>query len=181
MKIIVGLGNPGEVYKTTRHNVGFFLIDQFCSHLNEKALEKVDFKEERKFKAEIARFSNFVLVKPQTFMNRSGEAVSEIMRFYKIDSGDLCVIHDDLDIGLGEYKIQNGVGPKVHNGVNSVEKELGKKDFWRVRVGIDNRSPELRKMISGEDYVLGKMSEEEQLVMVKIGDEIMAEMQLKLI
>ncbi|MBU1071203.1 aminoacyl-tRNA hydrolase, partial [Patescibacteria group bacterium] len=114
MKLIVGLGNIGEKYKNTRHNVGFMVVDELEKHKED--LGKV------------------MLVKPATFMNESGRAVAKMVRFYKLDLDNLYVVHDDLDLKLGEYKIQKGVGPKVHNGILSVEKELGDKEFWRVRV-----------------------------------------------
>lgn len=101
-------------------------------------------------------------------MNRSGDAVKHV--FSKHDGltlKDLMVVHDDLDLRLGEYKIQLGKGPKVHKGLNSVEQALGTKDFWRVRVGVDNRTAEERVKISGERYVLGVFSSEEERVVAE--------------
>lgn len=95
---------------------------------------------------------NVLLAKPNTFMNSSGKAVKALLEYYKLDISDLYVIHDDLDIKFGEYKIQKAVGPKIHNGVNSIEEILGTKDFSRIRIGVDNRLPE--KRIPGERYVL---------------------------
>ncbi len=88
--------------------------------------------------------------------------MSGFKNFYKVSLEDVYVVHDDLDIILGEYKLQKGVGPKVHNGISSVEEQLGDKDFWRVRMGVDNR--EGSRVISGEDYVLGRFSKEERMV-----------------
>lgn len=158
MKLVVGLGNPGSKYEDTRHNVGFKVVDSLW-HL---IAGKEDWKESRKFKALIfgPTASGTLLAKPQTFMNDSGVAVARLSAFYKILPDDIYVIHDDLDIRLGEYKIQLGIGPKVHNGVNSIEEKLGTHDFWRVRVGVDKRRPENR--IPGEDYVLQKFEKEER-------------------
>lgn len=156
MKVVVGLGNPGERYVSNRHNTGFMLVDALAQKYEVGAWES-------KFGALIAKAEGLLLVKPQLFMNKSGEVVSQIMNFYKIPTADLWVCHDDLDIRLGEYKIVNGVGPKVHNGVNSVETQLGKTDFWRVRVGVDNR-PTGEARTPGEDYVLADFSGEERRV-----------------
>lgn len=91
-------------------------------------------------------------------MNESGKAVKSLMKFFKISPEDIIVIHDDLDLGLGNYKLQKGKGPKVHNGILSIENSLGTKDFWRLRLGIENRQ---NKKIPGERYVLERMPEEE--------------------
>lgn len=153
MKLVVGLGNPGERYKKTRHNVGFMVIEK----LYEKVLD-YGFKPLKKFDAEIVLVNDCVFAKPLTFMNNSGRAVKRMVDFYKIKMDDLWVIHDDLDINLGEYKKQKGVGPKVHNGVNSVEEMLGRKNFWRVRVGVENRGGE---RVRGEEYVLANFEKKE--------------------
>lgn len=142
MKLIVGLGNPGDKYQNNRHNVGHVVVD----HLNRIGLpEKI------------------VAKKTETFMNDSGAAVSKLKNFYKISSSDLYVVHDDLDIPLGQYKIQLGVGPKMHNGIISIEETLGDLGFWRVRVGVDNRDPQNR--VPGEAYVLQDFTEEEKKVL----------------
>jgi PTH1 family peptidyl-tRNA hydrolase len=150
MKLVVGLGNPGEKYIKTRHNTGFLVLDELKSKISNLQLSITNqlpiFKFQKKFNSEICIFQlhttnnlQLVLARPQTFMNDSGKAVSALAAFYKILPSDIWVIHDDLDIKLGDYKIQKGTGPKVHNGIKSIEKELGTKDFWRVRVGIENR------------------------------------------
>jgi len=157
MKIIVGLGNPEEKYAKNRHNVGFMVLDKLLA-----------VRWESKFEALTCKVGDTLLVKPQTFMNRSGDSVSEIVNFYKVSTDELIVVHDDLDIRLGEFKIQKGIGPKVHNGLTSVEERLGKKDFWRVRVGVDNRTVK----IAGEDYVLSDFSSDEETIINKIIKEI---------
>lgn len=172
MKIIVGLGNPGQEYINTRHNAGYRVVEETARRLGDLEEGEGEFKKDNKFKAEALRIGDRLLLKPVTYMNRSGEAVAEAVGFYKVRMEDLWVIHDDLDIQLGEYKIQRGTGPKVHNGVNSIETALGEKDFNRVRVGIDNRTAEMRGRISGEEYVLGRLTKEEEEVIDRVGGEI---------
>lgn len=151
MRIIIGLGNPEEKYENTRHNVGFMVLEALG-----EALGNLVFENRKKFQAEMTEGREFVLVKPQTYMNNSGRSVAALAGFFKVEKNQIVVVHDDLDLPLGEYKIQMGKGPKVHNGILSCEESLGSKDFWRVRVGIDARIN--RAQVSGEDYVLGKFS-----------------------
>ena len=129
MKLVVGLGNPEEKHAQNRHNVGFMFVDFFAQQLEEK---------DQQWRNKIT------ILKPQTFMNQSGEAVREQKNFFKIPLDDIFVAHDDLDLRLGEFKIQKGKGPHVHNGILSVEKELGAGNFYRIRIGVDNRDPENR-------------------------------------
>lgn len=154
MKLVVGLGNPGEEYEKTRHNAGFIFVDKLAG--------KESFSFDKKQEAEVMKKDNYLFVKPQTFMNDSGRAVRKIMDFYKLSISDVVIAHDDLDIAFGEYKIQREKGPKVHNGVRSVEQSLGRTDFWRVRIGIDNRQPKVNYG-TGADYVLSKLSKVEIL------------------
>jgi PTH1 family peptidyl-tRNA hydrolase len=164
MKLIVGLGNPGKKYLSTRHNVGFMVVDRFA-----KKIGALDWQKTKKFESEIIKMENLILAKPQTFMNSSGEAANKIVRHYKINEEEVWVIHDDLDILLGDYKIQKGKGPREHKGIDSIEKKLGFGDFWRVRIGIENRNQE---KISGEKYVLQKFNEEELDILNDKIDEI---------
>ncbi|KKT34256.1 MAG: Peptidyl-tRNA hydrolase [Candidatus Gottesmanbacteria bacterium GW2011_GWB1_44_11c] len=152
MKLVVGLGNPGEAHANNRHNVGFVMVDRLAGEGAEW---------ESKFEALILKAKDYLLVKPQTFMNRSGEVVAKVANFYKVTTDDLMVVHDDLDIRLGEYKIQKGVGPKVHNGLTSVEERLGTANFWRLRVGVDNR-PAGQARVPGDEYVLSDFTAEEK-------------------
>ena len=167
MKLIVGLGNIGREYINTRHNAGFMAID--------KLLAGQMARQDTKFEAEIFKSGEMLLCKPSTFMNESGRAVRKIVDFYKLDICEVVIIHDDLDIDLGEYKIQKGVGPKVHNGVSSVESALGSKDFLRVRLGINNREKN-NFGGSGSDYVLTKFTEEELEEMSDVIEESMDEL-----
>lgn len=153
MKIIVGLGNPGEKYDDTRHNIGFEFVN--------KMAEGERFVNDTRMEAEICKSGNVIFMKPMTFMNESGRAVRKVCDFYKVDRQDVILAHDDLDLKLGDYKVQNGVGPKVHNGVASVEECLGGRNFVRVRLGIDNRDKN-NQGLSGADYVLARFSTTEQ-------------------
>jgi PTH1 family peptidyl-tRNA hydrolase len=160
MKLIVGLGNPGDKYFQTRHNVGFMVIDQLLKSLN------VTSQYNEKLDSMIGLSSGNIFAKPDTYMNSSGVAVSKLMQEYKTPLSDLWVIHDDLDITLGKYKIQESVGPRVHGGITSIEKTVG-KDFNRVRVGVDNR----KENIAGEVYVLQKFTPDELLIINSVVDE----------
>lgn len=148
MKIIVGLGNKGKEYAKTRHNAGFMVVEAIA------LIQELRFKIQDKFQAEVAKSNEMLLVKPQTYMNRSGEAVRKVADFYQATPENIWVIHDDLDIKLSEYKVQFGKGPKMHNGLASVERDLGTNQFWRVRLGIENRNDTGLSLVSGEEYVL---------------------------
>lgn len=158
MKLIVGLGNPGDKYKGNRHNVGQMVLD---------GIQRSGIRDQR---------SEIRLLRPETFMNESGVAVRKAMNFYKLGVEDLIVIHDDLDIRLGEYKIDMARGPKQHNGVTSVEEELGTKDFLRVRVGVDNRVGE---RTPGERYVLEDFTDEERVILDGVIEKIVDELKMK--
>ena len=178
MKLIVGLGNPGEKYKNNRHNVGFMVVDEFARLIVNGRWLMV-----KKFQSLIINHeSSIMFAKPQTFMNESGIAIKKLVVQYKIKTPDLWVIHDDLDLKLGSYKIQKGKGPKLHNGVNSIERELGNWNFWRVRIGIDNRMPNAKwpmlngKKISGEQYVLQDFTKEELEILERTIDNVVEEL-----
>ena len=173
MKVIVGLGNPGEKYLKTRHNVGFMVVDR----LRIDAYPEHAFNFDSKFKVDVARTQEVYLIKPQTFMNDSGEAVSLFVNYYKVPTEELYVIHDDLDISLGEYKIHFAVGPKLHYGISSIEERLGTKDFWRVRVGVDNRKVD--NYVPGEEYVLQPFLEDEKEILNGVITRILQELQEK--
>lgn len=180
MKLIVGLGNPGEKYKNNRHNVGFRVVDALASKIASEQGSKLAWKAEKKFNSEVFSLQTthhqLLIAKPTTFMNDSGKAVKALVKWFKIKHDDLYVVHDDLDIPLGGYKIQKGKGPELHYGVNSIEESLGTKDFWRVRVGVDNRNPENR--ISGEQYTLEDFAEEERQIIENDIEEIIKELQV---
>lgn len=165
MKLITGLGNPGKEYENTRHNAGFLFADALREKfLYQNTLIATDWRMENTFQSEIAFIKNgskivAILQKPQTFMNNSGIAVEKLMKKFDIMTEDLTLVHDELDIKLGDFKIQFGKSPLGHNGVLSVESALKTKEFRRVRLGVDNRE---EKNIPGMDYVLGKFKKEER-------------------
>src|SRR3990167_3693709 len=158
MKLIVGLGNPGERYKNTRHNAGFLFTDRLTGkseipvHTDKRSFAVV---------SHIMLFGQKIITaQATTFMNESGTGVSMVMEKYGIKNvSDVCIVHDDLDLSFGMYKIQQGKGPKIHNGITSVEEAVG-KDFWRIRIGVDSRAQ--GTYVSGESYVLGNFTEEEK-------------------
>jgi PTH1 family peptidyl-tRNA hydrolase len=176
MKLITGLGNPGEKYSNTRHNVGFLFLDALREmFLYQKDISATDWKKEKIFSSELAFLKEgsrviATMQKPSTYMNRSGEAVAKLIKKYEIvDLADnFILVHDDLDIPLGKFKIQRGKSPLGHNGVKSVEDRVGLVDFKRVRIGVEARE---NRNIPGEDYVLTKFSKDER----EIIDEVIQE------
>lgn len=166
MKIIVGLGNPGEQYKTTRHNAGWMILDAI--------LGEVKWQENKKFNALIHEDGEFLFVKPLTFMNESGMSVRKVLDYYGLlpknfgllskkdsDLNDvLTVIHDDLDLNFGEYKIATDSGSAGHRGVQSIIDHLKTKKFTRLRLGIKNEL--LRTHIPPEKFVLDNFNREEK-------------------
>lgn len=162
MKIIVGLGNPGKEYEKTRHNVGFIILDSILGDVNWK-------KEKDAFTYETNMFNDKVLfVKPQTYMNLSGNAVGRLANYYKVDSSDILVIHDDLDLPPLTYRFKINSSAGGHNGIKSIISALGTDSFARLKVGIGNNKDLLTK-----DFVLSKISKDE---MKFLNDPIFKEM-----
>ena len=164
MIIIVGLGNPGKEYQNTRHNAGFMVAEEIVKSEKLKVQNcSLKFKINKKFNAEIAEFEyqgeKIILVKPQTFMNNSGLAVKKIQQF----SNFLWVIHDDLDLNLGEVRIVQNRGAGGHHGVESIINHLKTQNFVRFRIGIRTK-PKEQCLISAKDYVLGEFKGEEKKV-----------------
>ena len=147
MKIVVGLGNPGQEYAATRHNIGFMAVDGMAARNGIVAWR-------RKFDALVAEYRGVettVLVKPQTYMNRSGWAVRAVINWYKLTPADLIVVYDDLDIPVGRLRLRMQGGAGGHRGMESLLEHLGVDTFNRVRIGI-GRPPEYMETV---DYVLG--------------------------
>lgn len=137
MKLIVGLGNPGEKYQYTRHNIGFMVMEKLAKELLPVGKSEKAWEMEGKFSAQICKVKDdLLLVRPQTHMNRSGLAVLPLKNIYKIALSDLWVVHDDIDLPIGKIRIRVGGGSAGHNGIESIIKELGKADFVRFRLGI---------------------------------------------
>jgi peptidyl-tRNA hydrolase, PTH1 family len=163
MYLITGLGNPGKEYERTPHNAGFMFVERLKELLSfVPSIQVGDWENEEKlFSSHICKIKRdgelvAILQKPMRYMNNSGIAVKEIMKKFKVER--FILVHDDLDISLGSYKIQDGKSPKGHNGVLSVESAIDTSNFLRVRLGIENRKD---IQIPGEDYVLQKYKEEE--------------------
>lgn len=150
MKLIVGLGNPDKEYDKTRHNVGFMVIDNYLGSVNWS----------NKFNAlyceKVINGEKIIFVKPLTYMNNSGNAVGEFVRYFNIDSNDILVIQDDLDLNVGDYKLKMHSSSGGHNGIKSIIASLGNQDFPRLKVGIGSVKKD--EVI---DYVLGKFSKSE--------------------
>lgn len=179
MKLIIGLGNPGEKYKKSRHNAGFLAINKIADNL-----QFPSFEFHRTFNAEISQdmidSEKVILAKPQTFMNNSGETMEAILSYYKMGPESVIVIHDDLDIAIGEYKISKNRGSAGHRGVQSIIDYLDTKDFTRVRIGIGVKynglavlfKEEDHKKIPIEKFVLQRFNDEEMMELEKVIDEI---------
>jgi PTH1 family peptidyl-tRNA hydrolase len=164
MKIIVGLGNVGKKYSKTRHNAGFLALDEFVRQL-EQEKNDAEWTEEDKFKASIAKVEyqgqKLLLVKPLTFMNNSGEAVSKILHFFKEPLENLVVIYDDIDLPLGKIRVRENGSAGTHNGMKSIIESLGDENFTRIRIGIESRGELTHKSIDLTDFVLGEFTEKE--------------------
>jgi len=162
--LIVGLGNPGIKYKKTRHNIGFRVLDKFQ---NENNFSNFEFS--KKFNSLISdgivKKKTILLAKPETFMNNSGISIKKLINFYKIKSSHIIVVHDDIDLVFGTIKISERRGSAGHKGVESIIKELGTKDFTRLRIGIRDRK---LKNKNTEKYVLERFTEQEEQDLKKI-------------
>ncbi|MGB2762640.1 MAG: aminoacyl-tRNA hydrolase [Minisyncoccales bacterium] len=167
MFLIVGLGNPEEKYKNTRHNVGFTILNEF-----KKIHGFSDWQFKNKFKAEISdgilSSKKIILVKPQTFMNKSGKAVKALTNFYNTTRTVLVVVHDDLDLELGKMKIVKNRGSAGHKGVESIIGELGTKNFVRFRLGIKPANKEQETMNNIDKFVLQRFTKEESKILKEV-------------
>ncbi|HSW87607.1 MAG TPA: aminoacyl-tRNA hydrolase [Candidatus Saccharimonadales bacterium] len=175
MKLIVGLGNPGEKYEKTRHNLGFMTLEKFLKDF--ASVEQTVWENNKKFKSDIAEFdwqskntgttTKIILAKPKTYMNNSGMAVSLLANYYKITPEDIWVLCDDIDLQLGFLRIRFGGGTAGHRGTESILEHLNTDKFWRFRMGIGRPGhmkdgeyfTEVKKDI--DDYVLGTFSGQE--------------------
>ena len=162
IKLFVGLGNPGEQYVDTRHNVGFWWIDFIGQN------HKLSLKNSKKYFGEFSKHNEdgkVFFLKPSTFMNDSGKSVQALAKFYKIEPEEILVIHDELDIQPGTAKLKLGGGHGGHNGLKSIQTSLGSNNFWRLRIGVGH--PGDKSKVIG--YVLNKPSKiEMQLIQESI-------------
>lgn len=159
IRLIVGLGNPGPEYETTRHNAGFWLADQLAGDL------RASFSLEKSFSGFLAKArhggENVLLLKPMTYMNRSGQSVGAVARFYKFAPEQVLVLHDELDLMPGQAKLKQGGGHAGHNGLKDIQAALGSPDFWRLRLGIGHpRTLGLAQPVA--DFVLHAPRRDEQ-------------------
>ena len=165
-KLIVGLGNPGDKYFETKHNIGFMLIDKICKDLNLK------FTADKIFQAEVA--STFIsgekvyFVKPSTFMNESGKAVHALLTYYGLDVEDLLVIYDDLDMEVGKIRLRAKGSAGGHNGIKSIIKHIGTQEFKRIKIGIGR--PRNGKTVV--HHVLGKFEKDDYITILNTIDKV---------
>jgi len=191
MKIIVGLGNPGTKYEKNRHNVGFIILDEIKTKLTFS-----EFEFNKKFNALISEknetqdnpdksfwgklFSpdkqeKVLLVKPQTFMNKSGQSVRVILDFYKLSPADLIIINDDLDIIVGKYKITPDSSARGHNGVQNIIDNIGTQALKRVKVGVEKEAGRASRQTPGEKFVLENFTPDELDKITSLTDKIISE------
>ncbi len=168
MKMIVGLGNPSEKYANTRHNVGFMVLDALANDVGIRAWRSRD----SALIAEWRETEQVLLVKPQTYMNRSGDAVGPLARWYKISEEDIVVIHDDLDLPCGKLRLREKGGTGGHHGVESVLHHVG-ANFIRVKIGIGRPQPG-REVV---DYVLTSFTGEERQLLTQATAQAIAAIQ----
>jgi len=168
IKLIVGLGNPGQKYTKTRHNAGFLLLDGLAKDFG------VEYSTQSKFFGQLAEFTlgddKVFLLKPMTFMNRSGQSVSAVMKYYKIKSDEILVLHDELDFETGVLRFKRGGGHGGHNGLRDIIASLSVRDFVRLRIGINR--PAVGKDVA--DYVLADFSKKDFLSISGALDEFVA-------
>lgn len=173
MRVLVGLGNPGREYAGNRHNVGFMAVDAFAaSHglsLSGGGLfsRRASGAWKDKFHGHLAEVTvggeKCLLLKPKTYMNRSGRSVGELLNFYKIPPSDCLVVHDEIDLPFGELRAKQGGGHAGHNGLKDIDAAVG-KDYWRLRVGVGH--PGNKDLVA--DYVLSDFSKEEKAALPEI-------------
>lgn len=164
MKLIVGLGNPGKEYENTRHNIGFIFIDNFAKSL------KVQIEKE-KFNGLYTQVTindeKIILLKPLSYMNLSGEVVRKYVDFFKIDTNDILIINDDLDLSFGRIRLRPSGSSGGHNGLKNIALHLNTENFKRLKIGISND-----KSIDTKDYVLGKFNKEEKETLDNLKEKV---------
>ena len=174
IRLFVGLGNPGPEYTATRHNAGFWWIDELASQM------RASLQPERGYQALMARVNHSAgpiwLLEPMTFMNRSGYSVATLARFFKIDPSEILVVHDELDLQPGQAKLKFGGSAAGHNGLKDIHTMLGTQDFWRLRLGIGH--PGIKAEVV--NYVLKKPSAEHREAIAKTTEQSLKAVELML-
>ena len=165
MKLIVGLGNPGREYENTRHNMGFMMIDEFARR-NNVSINSNKFS--GLYTEVLINGERVILLKPQSYINLSGEVIRKYVDYFKINIEDILIIHDDLDLPVGTYKIKQKGSSGGHNGLKNIELHLGTQEYKRIKIGISNN-----KLMDTKDYVLGKISKEENKLLEDVKTTIM--------
>ena len=160
MKLIVGLGNKGNEYNNTRHNVGFMVIDNYINKNNLTLKSKLD----GLYAETIINSEKVIFLKPQNYINLSGDVISKYIKYFKIDIKDILVIHDDMDLEIGTFKIRYKGGSAGHNGLKNIEANLKTNEYKRIKIGISKNN------IDKVDYVLGKFSSTELSKLNKVID-----------
>lgn len=156
VRLIVGLGNPGREYEGTRHNVGFMLLERM-------AMGRAEWRQEKAWNSQVARMDGVILLKPQTYMNLSGEAVAAVARFYKIPVEGVLVVVDDMALGLGRIRLRHGGSAGGHNGLKSIFEHLGTQEVARLRIGIGGSAPG-----GAVGHVLGRFRKDEQEALLEV-------------
>ena len=167
MKLFFGLGNPGKQYQNTRHNLGQMIINNY---LEAQRAEHIRIKS--KLNSSLIEINKNIFAISTDYMNESGIALQKVAAFYKISPENIYIIHDDLDLPVGEWRLQFDRGPAGHNGVKSVIENLGTQAFWRIRIGIGK--PEFD---NAEEYVLKPFSKEEKVIIRGTIDKILTEIE----
>lgn len=165
MKLIVGLGNPGREYEETRHNIGFQTIDKYANKLG-VSITKSKFN--GLYGETLINGEKVILLKPQSYINLSGEVIRKFVDFYKIKVEDILIINDDLDLAVGTYKLKQKGSSGGHNGLKNIELHLGTQEYKRIKIGISNN-----KNMDTKDYVLGKLSKEEEKLLNEVENTVL--------
>ncbi len=169
MKVAIGLGNPEPTYRNTRHNAGKMFVDRLA-----REFLCSQFETNTRIEASVCKAGNYVFAKPLTYMNESGRPARALIDFYKIETSQVYAIHDDLDLELGQYKIQFGKGPEGHNGLLSFYQHLGTKNIWHVRIGVDGREGD--RSMSPSGYVLQQFTPAELNIFDSMSNELVKEL-----
>lgn len=161
MKLIVGLGNPGKEYENTRHNIGFYMLDSYLGNVDWKS------KFDGLYYQTMIKGEKVLFLKPYKYINLSGEVVKKYIDFFKINISDILIIHDDLDLNVGSYRLRQSGRSGGHNGLKNIESHLGTQEYRRLKIGISNN-----KEIDTKDYVLGRISKDDKDVFNSISKNV---------